>query len=185
MKRDETRQRLIEATKTLLMSEASPEKITARKIAKKADVNLAMINYCFRSKSALIQQATEELLKEKFEWHLATREMNGPVCERLVRTLTEMTVNVLRCENIVRLSIPYLLLEGPMELPEIISPYLKEYYGDRLSEEEIDILSYTMATSLQTILYRQEEFQNWSGISLKDAEEIGAFIEHFVGLFLN
>lgn len=36
MKRDETRQRLIEATKTLLMSEASPEKITARKIAKKA-----------------------------------------------------------------------------------------------------------------------------------------------------
>lgn len=185
MKQDETRERLIEATKALLMSEASPEKITARKIAKKAGVNLAMINYCFRSKGALIQKATEELLEEKYEWHLATREMNGPVRERLIRTLTEMTVNVLRYENIVRLSIPYLLLEGPMELPEILSPYLREYYGDRLSEQEIGVLSFTMATSLQTILYRHGEFQDWSGISLKDPEEIQAFIESFVGLFLN
>lgn len=185
MRQDETRKRLIEATKALLMSETSPEQITARKIARKADVNLAMINYCFRSKNALVQKATEELLQEKYEWHLSKRDPDAPVRESLIETLTELTVNVLRYENVVRLSIPYLLLEGPTELPEILLPYLRKHYGERLSDRELKTLSLAMTSSLQTILYRHEEFQEWTEIALEDPEEIEDFITDFVGLFLN
>ena len=63
MQSDDTRNQLIHATKELLLTVQNPEKITARQIASKANVNLAMINYCFGSKDELLKKTI--LLRKK------------------------------------------------------------------------------------------------------------------------
>lgn len=54
MKADSTKEQLINATIQLLSSHRDVSSITAREIVAKANVNLAMINYYFKSKEELI-----------------------------------------------------------------------------------------------------------------------------------
>ncbi|MGO0862351.1 TetR/AcrR family transcriptional regulator, partial [Clostridioides difficile] len=57
MKIDSKKEQLINATVQLLTSNKDISSITAREIIAKANVNLAMINYYFKSKEALINTA--------------------------------------------------------------------------------------------------------------------------------
>jgi len=61
----ETRRRLVEATIELVASEGW-ERASTRRIAERAGVNQALINYHFGSKEALLRAALEVALREEF-----------------------------------------------------------------------------------------------------------------------
>lgn len=61
---------------------------TAQRIAERAGVNNASINYYFRSKDKLIQKALEITLKNAFDWEDFKESDDYPPRERLVHILT-------------------------------------------------------------------------------------------------
>lgn len=75
MQSEETKKQLIAVTKELLLTSENPGKITARQIASQANVNLAMINYCFQSKDELLKLAVDEIIAtEPFNLFLSLRK---------------------------------------------------------------------------------------------------------------
>lgn len=173
MSRKETRKQLISATKALLM-EPNPEKITARQIAKRASVSLAMINYCFGTKDRLLNTAIEELISDRYRDLTIAEDSSLPVKERLLQSMTQFIQGVIQYEGLIRIAIPYLLREAPKKLPERILPYLREYYGSTKTEKELRLIAFEMMSAAQFVFYKYDDFSEFTGYkaNLKDFKEI-------------
>lgn len=184
MQSEDTKKRLIDATKELLFSTQEPGKITARQIAAKAEVNLAMINYCFQSKEKLLKIAIDEIVAAEFQ--KTAVEEDSALCpkELLKKLLCRVSEVTLQFEKITRLSIPYQLLEAPMELPMAILPYVKGHFSGSRPDSYCKMAAYELVTVLQTVLYRKTDFAAFSGIPLTTNADLSAFIDSQVELFL-
>lgn len=183
MANDDTRKRILDATKNLLLTLENPESITARQIAAKAEVNLAMINYCFQSKEKLLKTATDEIITNEFS-KMTMERTETSAKERLKMLLFKICEITLQFEKITRLSVPYLVFEAPIELPLLILPYVKEHFGEKADESRCRMISFELVTVLQIVLYRKNEFSMFAGVPLKTSEDFRAFINRQVNLLL-
>lgn len=66
------------------LEELGPAKATTRVIAEKADVNIASINYYFRSKENLMRLAAENVLNRTFDWDVLDDPDDMDTKDRLV-----------------------------------------------------------------------------------------------------
>jgi len=183
MANEDTRKRILDATKNLLITLDDPGTITARQIAAKAEVNLAMINYCFQSKEKLLKVATDEIITNEFS-KMAMERTEPSAKERLKMLLFNISEITLQFEKITRLSVPYLVFEAPIELPILILPYVKEHFGEKAEESRCRMISFELVTVLQIILYRKNDFSMFAGVPLKTSEDFRAFIDRQVSLLL-
>jgi len=183
MANDETKKRIIAATKELLLTMEDAETITARQIAAKADVNLAMINYCFQSKEKLLKIATDEIVSGEFE-KIAFDRSASSGREHLKELLWRVSLVTLRFERITRLSVPYLVFEAPIELPGRLLPYIKGCLGERKDDSLGKMVSFELVNILQIVLYRSKDFSLFTGIPLETDEDIRSFIDKQVDLLL-
>jgi len=178
-----TKNRILDTTKTLLLTLEDPGTITARQIASKANVNLAMINYCFQSKEKLLKAATDEIISDEFS-KIYMGEPESPAKERLKSLLFDISEMTLKFEKITRMSVPYLIFDAPIELPIMILPYVKEHFGEKADENRCRMISFELVTVLQIVLYRKNDFSLFAGIPLKTSEDFRAFINKQVNLLL-
>jgi len=183
MANEETKVRILDATKALLLTEKDPGKITARQIAAKAEVNLAMINYCFQSKEKLLKAATDDIIAKEFA-KMKIEETEASAKDRLKALLYSVSQVSLEYEMITRLSVPYLIFEAPIEMPMMILPYVKEFFGVEADESQCKMISFELVSILQIILYRRKDFFMYSGISLQTIDELRCFINRQVDLLL-
>ncbi len=103
---------------------------TVRRIAEEAEVNVAAINYYFRSKEQLMERAMETTLNNAFDWeHFSTTE-NAPPKERLVAILEHLTA-------------------GAQAFPEIT----RAHFITPLSEHQTDALPYHRFREFMEKLY--------------------------------
>jgi len=183
MANEETRERIIDTTKELLLTMKDPGKITARQIAAKAEVNLAMINYCFQSKEKLLKAATDEIVSDEFA-KLALDRSEASAKEQLKMLLYNISEVTLQFEKITRLSVPYLIFEAPIELPLMLLPYIRECFGEEADESQCRVISFELVNMLQVILYRRKDFSVYSGISMQTSNDVRCFINRQVDLLL-
>ena len=87
MDEQDTKGRLLSAAINLLLAAEFPNKVTARQIAKEADANLAMINYFFKSKDELVNQAIAAVIEEKVKPLASVIDNQLEPRERLYRVL--------------------------------------------------------------------------------------------------
>ena len=184
MQSENTKSQLISTTKDLLLTAKNPEKITARQIASQANVNLAMINYCFGSKDELLKLAIDEIIA--FEFKQFTIKGDGYLSpkEKLKMLLYHVSEVTIRYENITRLSVPYVLLNAPIEIPYGILPYIKEHFGNQKEEHVCKVLAYEIVSFMQIVFYRAKDFYKYSGINLQEPRELQRFIDNQLDLIL-
>lgn len=90
METPSTQERILLATIECIEEYGLPN-VTIRKIAEKAGVNIAAINYYFRSKDKLLEEAMRITVRNSFEdARDALREEGLPPAERLRRVLEEL-----------------------------------------------------------------------------------------------
>lgn len=184
MQSEHTKNQLIAATKELLLNEKNPEKITARQIASQANVNLAMINYCFGSKDELLKLAIDELIAFEFNEYSTIEQDGLQPKDKLKLLLYHVSSITMQYESITRLSIPYTLLHAPITLPDSVVPYLKEHFGNQKDEAFCNMLAYELVSFMQLVFYRAKDFHQYSGINLQDTKELQAFIDQQLDLLL-
>ncbi|WP_028530720.1 TetR/AcrR family transcriptional regulator [Paenibacillus sp. HW567] len=179
----DTKDKLIEATKKLLLSSKAPKKITARQISSEANVNLAMINYCFGSKDELLKIAIDSIIASEFKQYAITDISHSPK-EKLKKVLYHICEVTIKYANITRLSVPYVLLDAPIEIPDEILPYIKEHFHDTRNEQFCKILAYEVISFLQLIFYRAEDFYKYSGVNIFNEIQLKELIDNQVDMLL-
>lgn len=184
MDNSNTTNRLLLATKELLLSVNNPDKITARQIANHANVNLAMINYCFGSKDKLLKLAIDDIIALEFSQFVIEENASLKAKEKLKLLLYHVSKITIQYESISRISIPYALLNAPIDLPDKILPYIKEHFKGQKEENHCKMLAYDIVSFMQLVFYRANEFYNYCGINLKNTEELQLFIDSQLDLKL-
>lgn len=171
MNSDTVKEQLIQATMKLLIESKNPSKITARQIANEADANLAMINYYFSSKDALLNTAVSKLMADRANELKEIRDRNIPARQKLREFLITMADITIDYSELSKPTIPYLLLEGEIELPYYILPMLKECCSGRRSETECRIIAYQLISFSQLVFYRSGDFLKYTGVDVNDKKQ--------------
>ncbi len=184
MSTDNVKEQLIVATMHLLNESREPGKITARQIAEKAGVNLAMINYYFSTKDTLINIGVNRLMAERASELKEIRDSQIPANQKLKNFLTAMSDITIEYAELTKPTIPYLLLEGEIELPYYILPMIKECWGENLSETECRVLAYQLISFSQLVFYRNEDFKKYTGIDIMDKKQRDEMFQHMLEVLM-
>jgi AcrR family transcriptional regulator len=75
---------------------------TVREIAREAGVNVAAINYYFRSKAQLMERVYEKTLENAFDWSDFAESAGAGVCARIVHILSHLTAGAQTYPGITR-----------------------------------------------------------------------------------
>jgi Transcriptional regulator len=183
MQKEEIRKNLIGAAKQLLLETQPIDRITSRQISAKAGTNLAMINYCFSSKDALIKAAVDEIIMEEAGNPMHLSATDAPPLKRLWDMLWGLCRLVIRFGAITRAAVPYILLESKIEAPAYILPILDEYYGDSKTQTECRIIGYELISFMQLIFYRAQEVSRYCGCDILDEDNAKMLLKMQFKLF--
>jgi AcrR family transcriptional regulator len=185
MQSDTVKDQLIQAAMKLLSEGNSPAKITARQIVSEANVNLAMINYYFGSKDELIHIAVGNIMADRANELKEIRDSGISPKKRLIEFLSTMSDITIEFSELTKPTVPYLLLEGEIELPYFILPMIKEYFGDKRSETECRMIAYQIISFSQLVFYRSSDFLKLTGIDILDKKQRDAMFESMVDMCIN
>lgn len=184
MPNDNVKEQLMKATIKLLTESKSPGRITVRQIASEAEVNLAMINYYFHSKDELIYAAVSKIIEERNNTLKDITVKNIPPKQKLMEYLITMSDIVFEYSDITKPSIPYLLLEGDIEVPYYILPLIKECYNNKKTETECRLAAYQLISTLQLAFYRSDHFLKYSGIDIMNQNQRNQSLQTMVDLLI-
>lgn len=184
MKEDGLKQALLNAAKELLKEAGEPEELTSRRIAARAGTNAAMINYYFRSKDELLNEAVGELLNLSAEVFRAPPDPGVTPKERLRGVLRSICGVVLRYRRYTKIYIPHILLEDEIILPDYVLPEIREHFGGRRNEAECRIIAYQMISFLQLAFYRSDAFSRYTGMDLSEEEACRKLVDTELELLL-
>lgn len=179
-----TRTKLLTVTKELLLNAEEPERLTARQIASAADVNLAMISYCFGSKDELLKAAVDEIVASEYARTSSGEQGRASPKESLKALLIHMAEVTLRYERIARMSIAYTLLNEPLDMQRRILPYIRAHYGERMEDRDCRTLAFELIAFLQILLCRERDFREFSGIDVHEPDELRRLVTQQVDMML-
>jgi AcrR family transcriptional regulator len=177
---DSAKEQLIEATVRLLKELNDPQKITTRKIAEAANVNLAMVNYYFNSKDELLNIAITRIVSKKAEYVKLTQDMDKTPKERLLEFIISTADLTYEFSELTRPVIPYVMLKSDIDLPYQILPYIKEHFYEQKNEAECRTIAFQIISFMQLIFYRMEDYKKFSGIDISDEIQRHQFCQMIV-----
>ncbi|MDR1704946.1 MAG: TetR family transcriptional regulator [Clostridiales bacterium] len=169
----------------LLSESKSSSGITARQIATEAGANLAMINYYFNSKDELVSFAVGKLMADRANELKDIRDSHVPAKRKLLEFLTAMSDMTFDFAELTKPTIPYLLLEGEIDLPYFILPMIKDCCGNRRSETECRIIAYQIISFSQLVFYRSSDFMKLSGSDVGDKRQRDAVFQMILDIFFD
>lgn len=184
MQGDTVKDQLIQATMRLLTKSKNPGKITARQIAHEADANLAMINYYFGSKDTLLSTAVSKLIADRAVELNEIMMSSIPPRKKLRDFLVTLSDITFDYAELTKPTIPYLLLEGEIEVPYHILPMIKECCGDTRSETECRIIAYQLIAFSQLVFYRSNDFLKFAGIAIEDKKQRDSLFQTLLDIFI-
>lgn len=184
MKNEDTKERLLAATIRLLQSGQEVDTITARQICAESETNLAMINYFYKSKEALMNLAVQSIIAAEAVKLDVSADKNLPPREQLRRALIALCDTTAAYRQYARVTIPYILLQDEIKIPLTLLPLLRRHFGTSRSEEECRIIAYEFISFSQLVFLRAEDFLSYSGMDIFDAEQRSRLIDMQLDLFL-
>lgn len=181
----DARERILKAAMELLDKEKDAGKITVRLIAEKAGVGIGLINYHFRSKEKLLNEAVGTTMAGMAEELKKLGSGAGSPVDKLKQMLKQLSDFAIRYQKHMRISIEYEILQGDMQVPVYILPVLREIYGREKDERELRLIAFTIITGMQVMYMKTEAFYKYSGIDITNekqrSEAIDIMISNFIG----
>jgi AcrR family transcriptional regulator len=161
---------------------------TNRRISEIARVNLASINYYFRSKEALIQRVFEITLKNAFDFGNITAMPGATATERCIAIFVEIIEGSFNYPGITRAHFFNLLAEGQYDalLVEHANRFIDELAEDMIKREstlEIEELKLALTQIFLSVMMSALTpglFGQQPGMNLRDPDVRLAFVTRLV-----
>ena len=168
-----TEQALKRAAFKLLLNCKDWSEVTTRAITKEAGVNLAMINYCFGSKDALIfevfRDMQEQVVKCKPELLGIINSDMSPK-EKLIEGAFEMMKLMLEYYSMSQAVVKFCIFNRKLEMDDGTFPLVKEHYNGTKTDGECMMIAYELSSVHELLVLRHEELKETCGIDLRDDE---------------
>lgn len=187
--------RNLEATKSALlkaaeklMSECSDlSEVTSRAISGNAGVNLAMINYCFGSREALLfevfKKLQSEILMRNPVFEEILKDSISPK-EKLILLHYESMKIMLQNYKYVKAVTKFALLDRGISEERRSFSFIYDHFGGRKTEAECIFTAYQISSLHELAVLRHEEIKNICGIDLANDETLKKFVSDNINRFL-
>ena len=175
----DAKEQILDATVKLLMDSKDPESITVRDIAAAAGVQLAMINYYFRSKDELMYQAVNILRNRMAGDWLSVKGEDKEMSPymRFREMLIALCGMSVKYSQYMRLTVEYELTKAEIISTQYTLPLIREICGDKLSETGIRITAYGIISTLQLIFFRAKDISNYLGFDVLEYNRMVEIID--------
>jgi AcrR family transcriptional regulator len=165
---------------------------TNRRIAETAGVNIAAINYYFRSKENLIQRVMEITLNNAFDLSNVPPMPGATGQQRCMAVFLEILEGGLQYPNLTRAHFHNLLVEGQPDA--ILQAHVTRFFdaqaadllthGSPLSLEEIHV-ALVQIFSAVAMAVLAPSLANWSGIDMRSPDARKAYVTRLVEKLLS
>ncbi len=178
------REQILQATIQLLESDNDASHLTVRQIAEKAGVGLGLINYHFKSRDALVNDAIGAMMfhAAKPYFSIPSAYENDPA--DAIKSIFKATSEIGIRYSLGRFAVQYTLLNGNMEVPALIVPLLRQYFEGRKSDLEIRMMAFSMVTTIQVAYIRSDAFRIYAGMDIQNEQQRNQLIDLVVDQFL-
>ena len=190
MQKDEklniTKEKLIDATFSLMEEMEDPFNVTSRQIAERAGTKPSMINYCFGSRENLIYATFQkEYMSFLNETEVASLLASDLTPRELLKKLHFIVAKCL-VENpkFTKAITGHVLFNRDLSKESFSFPYVKKHYAGRRTDEECKLIAYELSSMMQLIVYRKDDIKESFGINLDDEKELKKYIDMRVDLLL-
>lgn len=190
MQKDEklniTKEKLIDATFSLMEEMEDPFNVTSRQIAERAGTKPSMINYCFGSRENLIYATFQkEYMSFLNETEVASLLASDLPPKELLKKL-HFIVSKCLVENpkFTKAITGHVLFNRDLSKESFSFPYVKKHYAGRRTDEECKLIAYELSSMMQLIVYRKDDIKESFGIDLDDEKELKKYIDMRVDLLL-
>jgi AcrR family transcriptional regulator len=182
--KNDVKDQIIQATIELLEEQNETEHITMRLIAAKAGVGLGLINYHFKTRDALINDAIGEMMyhaaKPYFDIPSSTQEDPASAIKAIFRATSDIGVRY----SLGRFTVLYALLQGNMEVPALIVPLIRQFFGGQKNDLEIRLMAFSMVTTMQVAYIRSDAFRLYAGMDIQNEQHRNELINMIVDQYL-
>jgi AcrR family transcriptional regulator len=173
----ETKEQILNTTVKLLSASKDPESITVRDIADAAGVQLAMINYYFRSKDELLYQAVNILRRKMAGDWLSVKDKGKSAYMRFREMLISLCGMSVKYSKYMRLTVEYELTKAEIVSTQKTLPLIREIFGDKCSDISIRITAYEIISTLQSIFYRADDISKYLGFDVLEHDRMVEIID--------
>jgi AcrR family transcriptional regulator len=165
---------------------------TIRQIAEQAGVNIAAINYYFRSKDVLIERCMQQTLHNAFDWNDITQlpgETAAAHCKAIFHDILEGGLNY---PGITRAHFYDLLVEGKYTAPlsSAINGFLDNLVADMkikgatLTDSELYLACAQITNGVMMFILSPELYKEKYGLNLQDPETRKEYVNRLVDRLL-
>ena len=157
------------------------DKITTREIARRANVNCALINYYFNSKQELVRQAVE-LCMQKIIDDVYQKSINEKISavDKLILMIKQISEFSAHNYYLSKLAIEHEMLLGNINTSKIIIPILNEIYDNQKNEYELKLISLQVLTPIQVLFLNHEKYIKYLFIDLNEKQRRNQILEKLV-----
>jgi AcrR family transcriptional regulator len=180
----EIREKIISATIELLEEHNDADRITMRMIAEKAGVGLGLINYHFKTREALINDAIGDMMFHAVKPHLAIPSVTDGDPREAIRAIFMATSDIGMRYSLGRFAVQYAMLQGNMEVPAMIVPLVRQFYGKSKDDLEIRLIAFSMVTVMQVAYIRSDAFRLYAGLDIQSEKMRNELIDRIIGQYL-
>lgn len=184
---DATKSALLKAAEKLMTECDDPSEVTSRAVSGEAGVNLAMINYCFGSREAMLFEVFKKLQSEA----LNRNSVFGKIIkddispkEKLILLHYESMKIMLQNYKYVKAVTKFALLDRSISEERGSFSFIKKHFGGRKTESECLFTSYQISSIHELAVLRHEEIKKVCGIDLTNDETLKKFVTDNINMFL-
>lgn len=183
-----TKKALLDATAKLIAECKDPSEVTSRAITKEAGVNLAMINYCYGSREALLLAVYEEIQEDVFRCNpyfaqVLTGELSPK--EKLIEVHIESMKMMLKHHKFAKVVVKYILLNRELSAKRGSLGFVMEHFNGEKSENECRLIAHEISSLHELAIIRYEELKDTCGIDLADEEQLRKYVTEHIDMFLS
>ena len=182
-----TKEALLNAAEKLMTECDDPSEVTSRAITKEAGVNLAMINYCFGSREALLFEVFNKLQNEARQQRSEfdkIAESEIPPKEKLIKLHFEVMKMMLKHSKYVKAITKYALLNRSISANRGSLPFIQAHFGGRKTESQCRLIAYEISSIHELAILRQEELKTVCGTDLSDEKVLLEYVTEHINMFL-
>jgi len=185
MPADETgaKERIFQATLDLITGGEDAAKITLRRIAQKAGVNLALINYYYQTKENLFSQVVGTMMDEIIKQVSQAGAVNEDAVTRLRGILLTTADAAFQYYNVCKIAIAAELKQGCKNSCEMVMPLLKEIFGGR-SESDLKIIALQLLLPFHHIVLEPELYNKCLDVDFFDERQRAQKINRMIDCVL-
>lgn len=182
-----TKEALLNAAEKLMTECDDPSEVTSRAITKEAGVNLAMINYCFGSREALLFEVFNKLQNEARQQNpefdkIAESEISPK--EKLIMLHFEVMKMMLKHNKYVKAITKYVLLNRSISANRGSLPFIQAHFGGRKTESQCRLIAYEISSINELAILKQDELKTVCGTDLSDEKVLLEYVTDHINMFL-